>query len=259
MLATQTDKIWKRGYVSGAFDMFHIGHLNLIKRAKSRCEYLVAGVLTDEIILNAKGKYPVTPLNERMEIIRSLKYVDEVDITTAALLNKITAWEKYRFDAMFSGDDHKDDGWSKEEDELKSLGADLVFFPYTKEVSTTFLQELTLPPKAEGANMALKISSFSYLFPFDKVKHGERVVIYGMGRVGREFAAQVSALNYCTVVAFTDTSKTEESFFGFNCITPDNLTANPASFNRIVIASTKYHGEILLKLRSLGIAPERIV
>ncbi len=82
-----------------------------------------------------------------MEIVAAIKYVDEVDVTTFALLNKITAWQKYKFDAMFSGDDHLSDGWSHEEDELRSLGAELVFFPYTKEVSSTALRRKILGPE----------------------------------------------------------------------------------------------------------------
>jgi glycerol-3-phosphate cytidylyltransferase len=141
MLATETDKNWQRGYVSGSFDMFHVGHLNLLRRAKERCGYLVAGVLADDVIAAGKGRPPVIPLEARLEIVAAIKYVDEVDVTTFALLNKITAWHKYNFDAMFSGDDHLADGWTWEEDELKPLGAELVFFPYTKEISTTLLRE----------------------------------------------------------------------------------------------------------------------
>ena len=102
MFASETNKHWYTGYISGAFDMFHIGHLNLIRRAKGRCARLIVGVLTDEVIERIKKKWPVVPLAERAEIVASLRYVDEVDITTPELLNKVNAWEKYKFDAMFS-------------------------------------------------------------------------------------------------------------------------------------------------------------
>lgn len=141
MLASETDKRWRRGYVSGSFDLFHVGHLNLIRRAKERCDYLVVGVLADECIVNGKGKRPVIPLRDRLEIISALKYVDETDVTTEPLLNKVRAWEKYRFDAMFSGDDHASDGWAWEEEDLRERGAELVFFPYTKDVSTSLLRD----------------------------------------------------------------------------------------------------------------------
>jgi len=140
IIASETNKHWKKGYISGTFDMFHIGHLNLIRQAKERCDYLIVGVLDDECVQTGKGKTPVIPLEDRIAIITAIKYVDETDITTQPLLNKVTAWEKYRFDAMFSGDDHASDGWAWEEDELKTLGADLVFFPYTQKISTTKLK-----------------------------------------------------------------------------------------------------------------------
>ncbi len=148
MLATETDKIWERGYVSGSFDMFHVGHLNLLRRAKERCGYLIVGVLADEAILLLKRRTPVISCRDRVEIVSAIKYVDEVDVTTLDLLNKISAWEKYKFDAMFSGDDHLGDGWAHEENELKLLGAELVFFPYTKEISSTMLRRKLLGPEA---------------------------------------------------------------------------------------------------------------
>lgn len=261
MLASESNKHWKTGYVSGAFDMFHIGHLNLIRRSKERCDRLIVGVLSDEVIERIKKKCPVIPLDERMEIIGALKYADEVTITTYPLLNKVVAWEKYKFDAMFSGDDHKDDGWAARETELKERGADLVYFPYTKNVSTTALQNATLLPKAENADMARRIEDgFRYLFPFDKVSKGERIVIYGAGDVGTQYAKQLGALNFCKVVAFADTyAKLGSEIMGIRCLTPGELKENCDIYDRIVIASTLYHARITDRLRVLGISPERIV
>ena len=260
MLASETDKHWDTGYISGSFDMFHIGHLNLIRRAKERCGRLIVGVLTDEVIASGKKKWPVMPLNDRLCIISALKYVDETDITTEPLLNKVTAWEKYRFDAMFSGDDHIDDGWAWEEGDLKALGADLVFFPYTKEVSTSALQELTLPPKAKEADKARRIGEFRHIFPFDKIDKGERVVIYGTGDIGEQYARQLKALDYCRIAAFSDTyAKKGDSFEGISCVPPEELGSGSVAFDRIVVASTGYHDEILSRLRALGITPGMIV
>ena len=260
IFASETEKRWKKGYVSGSFDLFHIGHLNLIRRAKERCDYLVVGVLTDQNIANGKKKWPVIPLKDRMEIVGALKYVDEVDATTEPLLNKITAWEKYGFDAMFSGDDHARDGWAWEDEELKKRGADLVFFPYTKEVSSAMLQELTLPPKAKDADAPRRIESITYLFPFDKAHKGERIVLYGTGNVAAQYAAQLAALSYCEVAAFADTyAEPGAGFKGKRCLTPDELLVNMSNFDRIVIASVKHYDQILGRLRSLGIQPERIV
>ena len=146
MLASETDKHWCKGYVSGTFDMFHIGHLNLLRRTKERCDYLVVGVLSDEVVLKYKGKKPIIPLDQRMEIVGAIRYVDEVDITTEELLDKAKAWEKYNFNAMFSGDDHKSNDWLKESEKIEfdKNGVDIAFFPYTKEITSTMLREMAL-------------------------------------------------------------------------------------------------------------------
>lgn len=261
MLASETNKHWKTGYISGSFDMFHIGHLNLIRRSKERCDKLIVGVLTDEYVERYKKKWPVIPLRERMEIIASLKYVDETDITTFELGKKVKAWEKYKFDAMFSGDDHANDGWTREEEVLKELGADLVFFPYTKEVSTTTIQELTLPPKAKDADKAKKIEDgFRHLFPFDKVNKNERIIIYGVGDVGTQYTNQLNSLDFCQIAAYADTYAKEGDIFAEKpCLTPEELIKNSITYDRIVIASTTYHSQIIDRLRSLGVKPNQIV
>jgi len=142
MFAHDTDKHWNVGYISGTFDMFHVGHLNLIRRAKERCEKLIVGVLSDKAVLKNKKKLPVTPLKDRLAIVSAIKYVDEADVTPRSLLKKVKAWEKYRYDVMFSGDDHASNrGWTKEYEELKLHGAELVFFPYTQGISSTLLRE----------------------------------------------------------------------------------------------------------------------
>jgi len=135
------DKHYNIGYVSGSFDMFHIGHLNLLRRAKERCNYLIAGVLADECIVMYKKRAPVISIEDRLEIVKQCRYVDEVDITTKELLSKISAWEKYHFDAMFTGDDHKDDGWAWDVPELEKLGAEIVYFPYTQKISSSKLRD----------------------------------------------------------------------------------------------------------------------
>ncbi|MFD2331500.1 adenylyltransferase/cytidyltransferase family protein [Cohnella sp. GCM10020058] len=261
MLSTDTDKNWPIGYVSGSFDMFHMGHLNLIRRSKERCKKLIVGVLTDELIFKYKNKWPTIPLNERVAIIEAIKYVDEIDVTTEPLINKLNAFEKYRFDAMFSGDDHIADGWAHEQNALKELGVDLIFFPYTKEVSTSRLQEATLPPRAEHADRARRIDdAVHYLFPFDKVNKKERIIIYGTGKVGEQYARQLSALDYCEVVAFADTyAKPGDLFEGKRCLAPEEVHFFEKDYDRIVIASTTFHSQILSRLRSLGIEPGRII
>ncbi len=140
MFANETDEIWNVGYISGSFDLFHVGHLNLLRRAKERCNKLIVGVLSDESIIKCKRRPPVIPLADRLAIVEAIRYVDEVDVTTVELLNKLVAWDKYQFDAMFSGDDHTYDGWRKEEEDLAERGAKLVFFPYTQGISTSSLR-----------------------------------------------------------------------------------------------------------------------
>jgi glycerol-3-phosphate cytidylyltransferase len=134
IFALETDKRWGTGYISGVFDGFNIGHLNLIRRARERCDRLVVGVLSDDAVLKIRGEAPVNPLHSRLEIIKAIRYVDDVDVTTIPMLNKVAAWYRHKYDAMFSGDNHAGDaGWTWEEELLKNLGAELVFFPYTQE------------------------------------------------------------------------------------------------------------------------------
>ena len=136
---SKENKPYGKGYVSGSFDLFHVGHLNLLRRAKEQCDYLVVGVLSDELILQRKGRLPVIPLADRMAIVEAISYVDEVDVTTSELIPRTTACEKYRFDAMFTGDDWSGD--DEMEKRLNAMGADLVYFPYTKKISTSKLRE----------------------------------------------------------------------------------------------------------------------
>jgi glycerol-3-phosphate cytidylyltransferase len=131
------------GYTAGAFDMFHIGHLNLLKRAKEHCEKLIVGVSTDELIQETKAKKPVIPFADRMEILRQCKYVDEVVVQDD--LDKVKAWEKLRFDVLFSGDDWRDNPrWIKYEEQLMACGKGIpiVYFPYTYAISSTKLSKI---------------------------------------------------------------------------------------------------------------------
>lgn len=133
-------KKYKVGYTTGVFDLFHIGHLNILRRAKECCDYLIVGVSTDELVHDYKHKTPVIPFEERAEIVAALKYVDRVVPQTT--MNKMDAWEKLRFDVMFHGDDWKNsEMYSKTEAEFKKNNVDTVYFPYTKHVSSTIITE----------------------------------------------------------------------------------------------------------------------
>ena len=127
------------GYTCGVYDLFHIGHLNLLKNAKGLCDKLIVGVSTDELVVY-KHKKAVIPFEERLEIIRNIKCVD------AAIpqddLDKFKAWEKLRFDILFVGDDwYGDSRWKEMEEKFKNVGVRVVYFPYTKGTSSTILNE----------------------------------------------------------------------------------------------------------------------
>lgn len=133
-------KKYKVGYTTGVYDMFHIGHLNLLEKAKEQCEYLIVGVSTDELVNEKKGHLPVIPYAERAAIVGAIKYVDEV----VAQINKdkFAAWEKFKFDVMFVGDDWKGKPlFMDAEKKLNMVGVDVVYFPYTKHISSTLLRE----------------------------------------------------------------------------------------------------------------------
>lgn len=128
------------GYTQGTYDMFHIGHLNLIKNAKRHCDYLIVGVNADDLVEQYKDKRPIVPLNERVEIVRAIKYVDEVVVTTT--LDKKEMWDKLRFDEIYIGDDWKgNERWEQTGKDMERLGVKLVFLPYTKDTSSTMLRE----------------------------------------------------------------------------------------------------------------------
>lgn len=135
------NKAYKVGYVPGVFDLFHIGHLNLIRRCKARCEYLIVGVLTDELVEHYKHKRPYIPFEERAEIIGELKSVDRVIPVTFENTDKMDAWKQLHFDCHFSGDDHGND-WNKVWEKLKAVGSNMEFFPYTQGTSSTMIKGL---------------------------------------------------------------------------------------------------------------------
>lgn len=131
-------KKYKVGYTTGVYDMFHIGHLNILKRAKEQCEYLIVGVTTDGLV-SYKNKRAIIPHKERMEIVESIKYVDKV--VPQENMNKMEAWEKYKFDVMFVGSDWKGTKkWNEFERQFGAIGVDIVYFPYTKGTSSTKLR-----------------------------------------------------------------------------------------------------------------------
>lgn len=136
-------KKYHTGYIAGVFDLFHVGHLNMFKRAKEQCDYLIVGVVTDESVIKNKKTSPYIPFEERMEIVRSCRYVDEAVEIPVDFGDTDEAYRRYRFDVQFSGSDYENDPeWLAKKVYLQKQGSDLVFFPYTQSTSSTKLKEM---------------------------------------------------------------------------------------------------------------------
>ena len=129
------------GYTTGVFDMFHIGHLHLLKKAKNHCDYLIVGVSSDELVESYKNKTPIIPFEHRLEIVSSLKFVDEVLVQSHR--NKFQQFLDIGYDKLFVGDDWKGSLIFNElEKKLEIHGSKVEYFPYTKEVSSTSFREI---------------------------------------------------------------------------------------------------------------------
>lgn len=143
------EKKYKIGYTQGTFDMFHIGHLNLLKHAKEYCDILIVGVNADKLVEEYKHKIPVICQEERAEILQAIRYVDNVVICETLKKTEMHKW--IHFDAIFIGDDWKgNERWVQTEKNLKSVGADVVYLSYTKGVSSTMLREKECSRVTEG-------------------------------------------------------------------------------------------------------------
>lgn len=127
------------GYAAGAYDLFHIGHLNILKHAKNQCDWLIAGVVSDELCEVAKGHRPMVPLTERLEIVQSIKFVDQA--VAEVLPDKLATWERLRFNIFFKGDDWRGTSRGRElEMRFAEVGVEVVYFPYTVHTSSTQLR-----------------------------------------------------------------------------------------------------------------------
>ena len=127
------------GYTTGVFDLFHIGHVNLLRNAKSMCDKLIVAVTVDDLVLY-KNKSPVIPFEERIEVVRACQYTDLVVPQTT--MNKLDAHDRYRFDIMFVGDDWlKTEKWNGLNEQFSELGVRIVYFPYTQGTSSTLINE----------------------------------------------------------------------------------------------------------------------
>lgn len=165
----QPKKKYKIGYVPGVYDLFHIGHLNLLRRSKELSEYLIAGVLTDELVEHFKGKKPYIPFEERREIVAAINGVDEVMKVDFTNTVKMDAWNLYHYDAYFSGDDHEHD-WDREKKALQAVGSDIVFLPYTQSTSSTMIKK-----------------------QIEKSPEKKRLYLFGAGKIGQRMLNELKA------------------------------------------------------------------
>lgn len=134
------NKKYKIGYTTGVFDMFHIGHLNILRRAKEQCEKLIVGVTTDELCFKRKNKYPIIKEEERKAIVEAIRYVDNVILQTD--MNKLQAVKDIGADAVFVGSDWKGtEAWIKYEKEFAEIGCTVVYLDHTDGISSSILRE----------------------------------------------------------------------------------------------------------------------
>lgn len=137
------------GYTTGVYDMFHTGHLNLLRRAREQCDRLVVGVTVDEIVRARKNKAPIVPFEERVEIVGAIRYVDQV--VAQEDMDKFRMWERLGFHRVFVGDDWKGTPeWLEYERQFAAVDVDVVYFPYTEGTSSTKLNLLLDDRLAEG-------------------------------------------------------------------------------------------------------------
>lgn len=133
-------KKYKIGYTDGVYDLFHVGHLNMIQAAKEKCEYLIVGVHGDDVVEEYKHHRPIMNENDRRRIVESIKGVDRVEINR--FRDKLKLWELYQFNVVFIGDDWKGtERWNNFEKALAQIGVDVIYLPYTKGISTTEIRE----------------------------------------------------------------------------------------------------------------------
>lgn len=143
------------GYAPGVYDLFHVGHLNVLRHARSQCDHLIAGAVSDEMAELVKGRRPVVPLAERLEILRSIKFVDAVHAETVP--DKLDTWREVKFDVIFKGDDWRGTvKGAKLESDFAAVGVEVVYFPYTVHTSSTLLRRVLTALDA-GADPAREV------------------------------------------------------------------------------------------------------
>lgn len=233
----QQNKKYKKGYVPGVYDLFHIGHLNLIRRARAQSEYLLAGVLTDELVMHFKGKKPYIPFEERLAIVAAIREVDEVVKVDFTNTVKMDAWKQYHYDAYFSGNDHEND-WEEERKSLQAVGSDIVFLPYTQSTSSTMIKQ--------------------------QLKEGRkktRLYLFGAGRIGqrvlKELLEQEESERW-EIAGFLDNQEEKHltRILGVPVYRPEDLRRLETGGEYCVRITMKDSSQAVKQLEELGIAFE---
>ena len=222
-------KRYNVGYVAGVFDLFHIGHLNLLRNAKAECDYLIVGVLTDELVVYYKKKPPFIPFNERKDIIENIKYVDETVPVDKTNIYKMKAWELYHFDCLFSGNDWQNEkSWMEDKNKLNAVGSDVFFFPYTQSTSSTQIKKLI---NSSGPS-------------------NDKIIIFGAGNKGRD-ALDFYGNERVAYFADNDTSKVGNIIEGHTTISFDQVLELMTEYK--IVISTNKHEDIANQLLQNGI------
>ncbi|MEK6898218.1 MAG: adenylyltransferase/cytidyltransferase family protein [Nanoarchaeota archaeon] len=155
------------GYTAGVFDLFHIGHINLLRNAKAICDYLIVAVSTDEHVKNYKNKTPIIPYDHRIEVVKACKYADIVVPQDNG--DRIEAWRKMKFDVMIVGDDwYGTEKWQEYEKQLKDVGVKIVFFPYTKNISSTRINDILEEKRKELEKKERELEELKRRIEFEK-------------------------------------------------------------------------------------------
>ncbi|MDO5475067.1 MAG: adenylyltransferase/cytidyltransferase family protein [Candidatus Saccharibacteria bacterium] len=128
------------GYLGGCWDLFHAGHLNYIKKAKENCDYLIVDATPDEIVFKQKGRYPIINEQDRLSVLRAIKYIDRAELSDDG--RDMAAFEKYGYNVLFLSEDHRGkDYYNDLERKMKGLGVDVIYIPYTYEISSTMIKD----------------------------------------------------------------------------------------------------------------------
>lgn len=233
------------GYVQGTFDMFHIGHLNLLQRAKEYCDILYVGVVSDAYSKAMKGINPYIICEERVAIVSAINVVDKVFVIDYTDRPVIEFWEKYKFNCFFSGDDHKDGAFLHE---LKNNGIAYMFFPYTQHISSTKVKE----------QMRRRILyGWAENYPFEKLP--ETIALYGAGTFGRALYEKIYQNTQIKIMHWVDKNANTLKMEKRSVELPDRLFKR--DYEKIVIAvkRKKLAMSIRDELVAMGISAENIL